>query len=330
MRLLPPPEHTPARWPLRLTGAGEGPTGDLFGYSVSVEGEWAVIGAKLRHDGMKTDTGAFSVTEVREQNVQFLHPDHLGSPVAATDVFGDVVGTQNFYPFGEVRASSGVFDTERGFTGQIFDGGTGLGFYNARYYDTALGKFVSPDSIVPDIYDATMFNKFASVGNRPLVFLDPSGKTKCQTTDCHAEESASQTPQEQEVTSLQGMSGPVVFVFHNVTLSDGERALSTDDSVVYVPELIVPPDAPLSFYLDVLSADAQTPFAGLIIQNDCNGCVPLLYHEAEHFVEQSSDPVSFIGEFAFEDGFIKALQNIRDEPTGQKLPAPYCQADSWR
>ncbi|MDA1297764.1 MAG: hypothetical protein O3B04_07185 [Chloroflexi bacterium] len=50
-------------------------------------------------------------------NIQFLHPDHLGSPVAATDVFADVAGTQSFYPFGEVRAGTGVFDTERGFTG---------------------------------------------------------------------------------------------------------------------------------------------------------------------------------------------------------------------
>jgi hypothetical protein len=49
--------------------------------------------------------------------VQFLHVDHLGSPVAATDVYGSVVGTQAFYPFGEVRSGTGIFDTERGFTG---------------------------------------------------------------------------------------------------------------------------------------------------------------------------------------------------------------------
>ena len=54
--------------------------------------------------------------------------DHLGSPVAATDVYGSVVGTQAFYPFGEIRSGTGIFDTERGFTGQIFDTGTGLGF----------------------------------------------------------------------------------------------------------------------------------------------------------------------------------------------------------
>ncbi len=73
------------------------------------------------------------VVDVRVQNSQFLHADHLGSPVAATDVFGTVVGTAAYYPFGEQRASTGVFGTKRGFTGQIRDSGTGLNFYNARY-----------------------------------------------------------------------------------------------------------------------------------------------------------------------------------------------------
>lgn len=159
-----------------ITG-DSGASGDLFGYSVSIEGEWAVIGAKLRHDGATTDTGAFSVIEVRDESLQFLHPDHLGSPVAASDVFGDVVGTQSFFPFGEVRSGSGIFDTERSFTGQIFDGGTGLGFYNARYYDTALGKFISPDRIVPNAYMAIDFNKFTYVRNNPLVYVDPTGLT---------------------------------------------------------------------------------------------------------------------------------------------------------
>lgn len=90
-------------------------------------------------------------------------------------MFGDVVGTQSFYPFGEVRAGTGIFDTERGFTGQIFDGGTGLGFYNARYYDSALGKFISPDSIVPNPANPAHFNRFAYVNNNPLRFTDPTG-----------------------------------------------------------------------------------------------------------------------------------------------------------
>jgi RHS repeat-associated protein len=74
-----------------------------------------------------------------------------------------------------VRATTGVFDTERGFTGQVFDSGTGLGFYNARYYDTALGRFISPDSIVPDAAQPGLFNRFVYVSNNPLKYTDPTG-----------------------------------------------------------------------------------------------------------------------------------------------------------
>ena len=36
------------------------------------------------------------------------------------------------------------------YTGQRLDADTGLYFYNARYYDPALGRFTQPDTIVPN------------------------------------------------------------------------------------------------------------------------------------------------------------------------------------
>ncbi|MFZ1754285.1 MAG: RHS repeat-associated core domain-containing protein [Caldilineaceae bacterium] len=40
-----------------------------------------------------------------------------------------------------------ALSTDRTFTGQKSDG-TGLLYYNARYYDPALGTFLSPDTMV--------------------------------------------------------------------------------------------------------------------------------------------------------------------------------------
>ena len=77
----------------------------------------------------------------------YLHGDHLGSVAVATSDTGAVVSRQDFTPWGEVR-SGGVGETTRNFTGQKRDG-TGLLFYNARYYDPGLGRFLSADSIVP-------------------------------------------------------------------------------------------------------------------------------------------------------------------------------------
>ncbi len=77
----------------------------------------------------------------------FLHGDHLGSVSVVTDNDRRVLSRQDYTPWGEVRAG-GVAQTTLDFTGQRRDG-TGLLYYGARYYDPQLGRFLSPDSVVP-------------------------------------------------------------------------------------------------------------------------------------------------------------------------------------
>jgi RHS repeat-associated protein len=48
----------------------------------------------------------------------------------------------------------------------------------ARYYDSEGGRFISPDSIVPSAMDPQSLNRYAYVGNNPLNFTDPSGRSK--------------------------------------------------------------------------------------------------------------------------------------------------------
>ncbi len=150
---------------------------DSLGTAVAIQDRRVAATAGGHHSG-GVKVGGFVVVDLPEAewDVQYLHADHLGSPVAATDQFGNLVGTQSFFPFGETRpGSTGIFDTERGFTGQIFDAGTGLGFYNARYYDTALGRFVSPDSIVPNASSPVDWNRYSYVRNNPTLYIDETG-----------------------------------------------------------------------------------------------------------------------------------------------------------
>jgi RHS repeat-associated protein len=90
-----------------------------------------------------------------------------------TDAGGQQVGaTVKYLPFGCTR--SGSVPTDKLFTGQRLDG-TGLYYYNARYYDATIGRFISPDTVIPNPANPQCFNRYSYCLNNPLKFTDPSG-----------------------------------------------------------------------------------------------------------------------------------------------------------
>jgi RHS repeat-associated protein len=102
--------------------------------------------------------------------VTSLHGDHLGSVSVTT---GASTSSQTFLPWGTVRSGS-VSATKRNYTGQYRDD-TGLLYYHARYYDPALGRFISPDTIVPDPTDPQDLNRYTYAKNNPMRYTDPTG-----------------------------------------------------------------------------------------------------------------------------------------------------------
>lgn len=58
--------------------------------------------------------------------------------------------------------------------------GLGIYHYQSRFYSPKLGRFLSADSIVPNMANPQMFNRFSYVENRPINFNDPDGhESKC-------------------------------------------------------------------------------------------------------------------------------------------------------
>ena len=90
-----------------------------------------------------------------------------------TDAEGGLISAISYLPFGSTR--SGDVQTDRKFTGQRLDQ-TGLYFYNARYYDAVIGRFVSPDSIISTPWNPQSFNRYTYVLNNPLKYIDPTGR----------------------------------------------------------------------------------------------------------------------------------------------------------
>ncbi|MEV8372778.1 RHS repeat-associated core domain-containing protein [Kribbella sp. NPDC056861] len=119
----------------------------------------------------------------------WLHTDHQGTVQAETNAAGQEVHRKTYRPFGEIAGSSGSLGREsRGYTAQRQDS-TGLLYLNARYYDPALGRFISPDPVI-DGESNIGLNRYAYAANDPVNRLDYTGLSctesdgsKCDKTD---------------------------------------------------------------------------------------------------------------------------------------------------
>lgn len=58
---------------------------------------------------------------------------------------------------------------------QELDKESGYYFYNARHYDPEIGRFVTPDTIVPRENDTQSWNRLSYCRNNPIVYKDPTG-----------------------------------------------------------------------------------------------------------------------------------------------------------
>ena len=106
--------------------------------------------------------------------IYYFHGDHLGSTSVVTDKTGAAIGEYVYRPFGETYAESGTHFRYL-YTGQEQDFETGLYFYNARYYDARLARFISADTIVPGAFDPQALNRYSYALNNPLRYTDPTG-----------------------------------------------------------------------------------------------------------------------------------------------------------
>ena len=115
-------------------------------------------------------------------SLYFLLGDHLGSTSIVATSTGVKYSESRYMPWGEDRHTSTTPPpTAYLYTGQKFQSGLGLYFYNARFYDPELARFITPDSIVPEATQGTQaWDRYAYTNNNPVRYNDPSGHgTEC-------------------------------------------------------------------------------------------------------------------------------------------------------
>ncbi len=92
-----------------------------------------------------------------------------------TSASGAEVKDYDYQAFGSLQSQSGTMVNERTFTGHISDAEVNLIYMGARYYDAALGRFISADAIVASFANPQSLNRYSYVSNNPINNTDPTG-----------------------------------------------------------------------------------------------------------------------------------------------------------
>jgi RHS repeat-associated protein len=109
--------------------------------------------------------------------VSWLYGDQLGSVSAVAKADGTLISRSLYYPWGSERLTQGTSPTDYGYTGQMREGD--IYFYNARWYNPQLGRFMQADTFVPTAQGTQAWDRFAYVNNNPIIYSDPSGYKLC-------------------------------------------------------------------------------------------------------------------------------------------------------
>jgi len=108
----------------------------------------------------------------------FYHSDHLGSNIAITDATSTVEWDRVYLPYGEGFNDPNVdfLQNTHEYTAKELDEDIGLYYYGARYYNPAIGRFMSVDPAGGDLTDPQSWNRYAYVQNNPYKYVDPDGE----------------------------------------------------------------------------------------------------------------------------------------------------------
>lgn len=137
--------------------------------------------------GCFTDTAMYFPKDLDPLRTYYFHPDHNGSISLITNGNGDVVARYEYTPYGNILSdhSTGIEISDEKYTGQKYDSGTGLHYYNARYYDSEIGRFISPDAIIDGSSTTQGWNRYMYVHGNPVMNNDPSGHQVYKDEDGH-------------------------------------------------------------------------------------------------------------------------------------------------
>jgi RHS repeat-associated protein len=111
----------------------------------------------------------------RDDGIQSLHHDALGSVIATTDSNGALKSETIYDAFGNVQESTGQSANKFGYTGHQMDQESGLIYFQARYYDPQIGRFITQDPFEGDWKTPLSLHHYLYAYGNPTTYVDLNG-----------------------------------------------------------------------------------------------------------------------------------------------------------
>jgi len=114
-------------------------------------------------------------TLVPSGEVTYYLTDQVDSVKVVVNEQGLPISRTEFQPYGETWFQEGNDNFAPKYNSQELDKESGLYFYNARYYDADVGRFVTADNVIDGEYDTQGWNRYSYVKGNPVGAKDPDG-----------------------------------------------------------------------------------------------------------------------------------------------------------
>jgi RHS repeat-associated protein len=112
---------------------------------------------------------------VKENQIYWFHPDHLGSSSYITGIDGEVTQNIEYFPSGEtfVENHRNSNHSPYKFNGKELDAETGYMYYGARYYNPRVSLWLNVDPLAEKM---PSWSPYAYAFDNPIRYIDPDGK----------------------------------------------------------------------------------------------------------------------------------------------------------
>jgi RHS repeat-associated protein len=122
-----------------------------------------------------TLAGTQLISQTRNGSTSYYLQDGQGSTRALTNSAGAVTDTYSYTAYGEIYNQTGTTANNYLYTGQQFDQSTGLYSLRARFYNPAVGRFLSQDTWAVNYSNPIELNRYGYAAGNPVNASDPSG-----------------------------------------------------------------------------------------------------------------------------------------------------------